>query len=88
MIRGWSIKGDNSFEFNSEDTSGHPWGDFVMNFGKGFKLKIDGNSFVLPSGNYSWLFFHRDEDGIIDHLVPVKKPEERDFCPICNPIRF
>lgn len=82
------------FEFNDNDTVGHPWGDFCMNFSeKGdLNLKINGQDICLPNGARAWVFFHRDSDGKIDHIFPVSFDDMKtihpskhlDGCPLCS----
>lgn len=88
MKRDYHIAPDGTFEFNSEDTVGHPWGDFVLSYGRNVRLTIDGNYYEINNKG-SWIFFHRDKDGVIDHLVPCGPPPKfdrttEDECPVCK----
>lgn len=96
MKRNWHIIPGEVFEFNSEDTMEHKWGDFVIHYGKNLYVQIDGmgNYIEFPAEtrkltDYHVSYFHRDEHGKIDHLwTPKYYKEGRNKCPICNPDEY
>lgn len=80
------------WEFNSEDSVEHPWGDFVMpNGSETIDLVLDGRLVRIHLGEpkWTWLFIHRDRDGKIDHLVPVQSSDDptdhMSQCELCSP---
>lgn len=89
---GWQVK-DNRFVINSDDEVKHPWGDFCnAPSDRPFEMVIDGHSFPFNLRNPgSFIVFHRDEEGIIDHFyeaswnsIPMDPYSQLGDCPFCG----
>lgn len=72
---------DGSFRINSEDTTGHPWGDFVLCYSRPLELIIDGRV-IYFTPKKTFIMFHRDLEGIIDHFYEGDHPG--NICPFCG----